>query len=75
MTTLTKHGVRNLNGPHMNGTGHNGKSPSCPHWKAPDLPVYRAEGPRGTECRCTMCGESRWLEKDRPMPVAPETSP
>ncbi len=36
MSELTRHGVRNLNGPLMNGTKHNGKV-RCPHLRAPDL--------------------------------------
>ncbi len=33
----TRQGVRNLNGPNMDGTKHNGRSASCAHFRAPDL--------------------------------------
>lgn len=33
----TRQGVRNLNGPLLNGTKYNGRKVSCPHWRAPDL--------------------------------------
>lgn len=34
----TKQGVRDLNGPRLNGTGYNGhKSATCAHHKAPDV--------------------------------------
>lgn len=34
----TRQGVRDLNGPRMNGTGYNGhKSATCAHHRAPDL--------------------------------------
>jgi hypothetical protein len=39
--TLTRQGVRNLDGPHMDGTGHNARIASCPHYRAPDMiPAY-----------------------------------
>jgi len=33
----TRHGVRDLNGPHMNGTKYNGRTASCAHFRAPDV--------------------------------------
>lgn len=40
---LTRHGVRNLNGPQMDGRKHNGRRASCAHYKSPDLPTYPLE--------------------------------
>lgn len=59
---LTKHGVRDLNGPRMDGHGHNGKEPSCVHFKAPDTATYSERTHRGKEYRCSLCGEVRWIE-------------
>lgn len=40
---ITKQGVRNLNGPRADGSGHNGKRASCPHFRAPGIvPTYKA---------------------------------
>lgn len=41
---ITKQGVRNLNGPRMDGHDHNGrKSVSCAHYSNPHLPTYVQE--------------------------------
>lgn len=47
-TKLTRQGVRDLNGPLGNGRGHNGRLSSCPHYRSPDMPVYRVETLRTT---------------------------
>lgn len=74
---LTRQGVRNLNGPAMNGRGHNGKKPSCPHFRNPHLPTRR-ERKVGYETRdgqtvevardvyvCAYCGEERFTKAER----------
>lgn len=66
--TVTKQGVRNLNGPRMNGTGYNGRvSTTCMHHKAPDIAprhtlietVADENGlPRDVRYdACSICGE------------------
>ena len=38
MPSTNRQGVRDLNGPRLNGTGYNGhKSATCAHHRAPDL--------------------------------------
>lgn len=76
---LTSQGVRDLNGPHLNGSGYNGRrSASCPHYRSPDVPVERREevvevrdpdtGYRDVRTvnafYCTNCGERRWDETE-----------
>ena len=71
----TRQGVRNLNGPRMDGRNHNGRaSASCAHYKSPDMPTYPQERvmPVTTEygtvervvrCHhCSICGELRFTE-------------
>lgn len=74
-TRTTKQGVRDLNGPRMNGSGYNGhKSATCVHHKTPDLTpkhtlVETIADEHGLpkdmryEC-CSLCGE-RLGEADR----------
>lgn len=69
---LTKHGVRDLNGPHLNGRAHNGRAKSCPHFRVLDYPTERVEELREVDGvtksvgvhRCTGCGKDRWTDLD-----------
>jgi hypothetical protein len=68
VTALTKQGVRDLNGPRMNGAGYNGhKSSTCPHHRAPDTTpthiIERMVSDDGLAVRtgrftcCSVCGD------------------
>lgn len=73
---LTRHGVRNLNGPNMDGRNHNGRPASCLHYKNPELPTYPQErviavvangGPTSRLVRvhhCSLCGEARFTDEE-----------
>lgn len=74
---VTKQGVRDLNGPRMNGTGYNGnKSASCTHHRAPDLtPTHTIEKhvkddstPSGFAMKafkhCLLCGAELYPTAD-----------
>lgn len=70
---LTKHGVRDLNGPQLNGRNYNGRqSTSCPHYRALDYPTYRVEELRQVDGvlknigvnKCSGCGQDRWTDLD-----------
>lgn len=72
---LTKQGVRDLNGPRMNGASYNGhKSATCVHHKTPDLTPKHTlietvadelgmPADKRYDC-CSLCGE-RLGEVDR----------
>lgn len=71
---LTRQGVRNLNGPLMNGHGHNGNaSVTCPHHRDPSFPVERRDLIVSAEhgytktvnaYYCTGCGDKRWDDSE-----------
>lgn len=79
MQLLTKQGVRDLNGPGMNGRGHNGHSGiSCPHYKNPHHPTVRERRLKNipdafgvvseqlvSVYLCTGCGEERFNGEER----------
>lgn len=49
---LTRQGVRDLNGPDMNGRGHNGhRAVTCPHYKNPHYPTTRVKRRLGEDER------------------------
>jgi hypothetical protein len=71
---LTRQGVRNLNGPKLDGRYNGRRTDICPHKRSPDYPVTRSEGVRPVELDgietlkkvsiylCSACGEERWFE-------------
>lgn len=75
---LTRQGVRNLDGPRMDGMGHNGnRSVTCPHHRDPAFPVERrdliVEVPDAfgalemktvNAYYCTGCGDKRWDDSE-----------
>lgn len=76
--TVTRQGVRNLNGPRMNGSGYNGRrGVTCPHYRDPHFPTQRcreviAHDEGGVQVigetsvyRCTACGEVRFTGDER----------
>ena len=73
---LTRHGVRNLNGPKLDGRNHNGRAISCAHYKTPDMPTYPVERVMSVEVEgrkvtkmvrahhCSSCGELRFTDAE-----------
>ena len=72
---LTRQGVRNLNGPKMDGRYNGRRHANCPHHKSPDYPTFRTDTVREVEVEegykklkkvsvyyCSGCGEERWFE-------------
>lgn len=75
----TKQGVRDLNGPSLNGKGHNGnRAAGCPHNRDPGYPTTPRQQMRShkrsglppiialtTVYYCDGCGEERWFDAPR----------
>ena len=72
---LTGQGVRDLNGPAMDGRYNGRRHSNCAHHRNPHYPVYREDALRMVEdveggtrekkvsvYKCTSCGEERWVE-------------
>ena len=70
-------GVRDLNGPQLNGRNYNGRrGASCPHFRVKDFPTYRVEELREVPTdygnvtkmvgvsKCTNCDQERWTDLD-----------
>ena len=76
---LTRQGVRNLNGPKLDGHNHNGRRDvTCPHYRNPHHPTVRERRIKYLDNQygetveqltdvylCTACGEERFTGEER----------
>lgn len=70
---VTRQGVRNLNGPKLDGRNHNGRSISCEHYRNPETPtlpemrIVNVDTPEQKLVRvhlCAYCRELRFTDEE-----------
>lgn len=62
----TRQGVRDLNGPKLDGRGVNGhRAVTCPHFVDPSHPTTRTTRGGNDVYVCNGCGEVRYTEAER----------